>query len=567
MISQLKSSGPRLDLRSPLTAALIAFAVALPAFAMLRAQVSHQYEISKAEATRIARSDREVRGMLAGHRVTGLKVTPLDESAQRVTFFDGPRTILDAAVTPRGVTAIAEESGPGSEIANSGLVLALLTALFLLATVTLPLRSLQNLDVLALASFVAPVVLLNQRYVSAGVLASYPALIYLAARCMGVGLGLAGRPKGGSLFWHLTRGWPEAQRLRISRYAVLAAAALVAMVVPSSTGFTDVALAGVSGATDLLHGVAPYGHLPGYIYHGDTYPLLSYALYVPGAALIPYEDAFSDPSGALLVAGAAVLLAAWGLYRIGRRLAEREDEGLPGREAPSFAGMRIALAWLTFPPVILAASSGSNDAILAACVVVAFTSFYRPVLSTFLLGVAAWVKVLPLLALPIWLARLSGRAALRALAAIAALSALLVSWLLVLGGVGAVTDMLNGLAFQVGRGSLHSLWLGLDITELQPIWSAALLAAIVAATLAVRRESALRGDLRRMAALFAAVMLIAQIAANYWTWAYLPWALVPLLLSLLAPNALATAPASAMQEGREIPIDQLVPGQQADQPA
>lgn len=566
MFGKLKDSTGA-NLRVPFVAALLVFAISLPAFVMLKAEVAHHYPISKAEATRIARSDHGVRALLAERRVTGVSVTPLDESAQRVTFFDGSRTILDAAVTSRGVTTVAEESGAGSEIANSGLVLALLTALFLLATVTLPLRSAQNLDVAALASFVAPVVLLNQGYVLAGVLASYPALIYLAARCLGIGLGAAGRPTGGSLLWYLTRGWPEAQRLRILRYAVIAVAAIVAMVVPSSTGFTDVALAGVSGAADLLHGVAPYGHIPGYIYHGDTYPLLSYALYLPGVALIPYHDAFSDPSGALLVAGAAALLAAWGLYRIGARLAESEDERLPGREPPSFAGMRIALAWLSFPPVILAASSGSNDAILAACVVAAFACFYRPALSTFLLGVAAWVKVLPLLALPIWLARLSSRAALRALAVIAALSALLIGWLLMLGGPGAVSGMLDGLAFQASRGSLHSLWLGLGIDELQPVGTAALLAAIVAATLAVRRESALRSDLRRMAALFAAVMLIAQIAANYWTWAYLPWALAPLLLSLLAPNALAPVPESAMQEGREIPVDQLITGQQADQPA
>jgi cell division protein FtsW (lipid II flippase) len=127
--------------------------------------------------------------------------------------------------------------------------------------------------------------------------------------------------------------------------------------------------------------------------------------------------------------------------------------------------------------------------------------------------------------------------------------------------------MLDGLAFQIQRGSLHSLWLGLGLTALQPIAIAALLAAIVAATVAVRRDVELRGDLRRMAALFAGVMLVAQIAANYWTWAYLPWALVPLLLSLLAPNVVAPAPASAVQERREVPVDQLVPGQQANQPA
>ena len=573
MLAKLTASKPVIGLRQPLLAAVIVFALALPAFAVLQASDGHDYAISKAEATQIALADHDVGVLLRRHHVTGSTVTPLDGDEQRVTFFDGPRTILDAAVSSRRVTQIADkpEGAPesGSRVANNGLVLTLLTALFVLATLSLPLRSLQNLDVLAMASFVVPVVLLNENLVLASVLTSYPQLIYLAARCMGVGLGLAGRqPAGGSsLLWHLTGDWERGQRLRLARYLVLAAAAVIAMVVYSSSGFTDVALAGVSGANDLLHGIAPYGHMPDYIFHGDTYPLLNYILYMPGVLLIPYIDALSDPSGALIVAGAAVLLAAWGLRRIGTRLAQRQDdEGATGEDA-SFAGLRIALAWLTFPPVILAASGGSNDPIVAAFLVASFAFFFRPALSAFLLGVAAWVKVLPLLALPIWLARLSGRAALRALGAIAVFSAVLVGWLLILGGPDAVTGMLDGLAFQIQRGSLHSLWLGLGLTALQPIAIAALLAAIVAATVAVRRDVELRGDLRRMAALFAGVMLVAQIAANYWTWAYLPWALVPLLLSLLAPNVLAPAPASAVQERREVPVDQLVPGQQANQPA
>ena len=573
MLAKLTGARPGIDFGSPLLAALLVFTVALPAFALLRAHNAPDYPITQAQATQIARSDHDVGVLLSAHHVTGSRVTPLDGDEQRVTFFDGPRTILDAAVSSRRVTQIANkpEGAPesGSRIANNGLVLALLTALFLLATLTLPLRSLRNLDALAMAGFVLPVVLLNENYVLASVFASYPPLIYLAARCMIVGLGLfGGQPAGeGSLLWRLTARWPEDQRLRLARYMVLAAAAVIAMVVYSSSGFTDVALAGVSGANDLLHGIAPYGHMPDYIYHGDTYPLLNYALYVPGVLVIPYFDALSDPSGALLVTGAAVLLGAWGLYRIGKRAVASQAAGTPVAEDPSFAGMRIALAWLTFPPVILSASGGSNDPIVAAFIVACFALFFRPALSTFLLGLAAWVKVLPLLALPIWLARLSGRAALRALAAIAVLSALLVGWLLVLGGVDALTGMLDGLSFQMRRGSLHGLWLALGITELQPIGTAALLAAIAASTLAVRRERELRDDLRRMAGLFAGVMLIAQIAANYWTWAYLPWALVPILLSLLAPNAFARAPASAVQERREIPVDQLVPGKQANQPA
>ena len=566
VIAKLKASVPG-SARSSITVGILVFVLTLPVLAVLRSEAAPHYPLSEQQAAAIARSDPRVRDSLAGRRVTGLRVTPLDDSEQRVSFFDGPRNILDAAVSARRVTHIADkpDGAPesGSTIANSGLVLGLLCALFLLATLSMPLRSLSNLDALVLAAFVVPVALLNANYVLASVLASYPLLLYLAARCLGVGLLGDRRAAGSPLFWHLTRAWPAPQQRRLLRFVVLAAAAIVAMVVPSSTGASDVAMAGAAGATDLLHGVAPYGHLPSFIFHGDTYPLLNYVLYIPGAALFPFKDAFSDPTGALLVSGTAVLLAAFGLYRIGTRLVAAED-ARPDREDPKLAGMRVALAWLSFPPVILTASGGSNDVILAACVVLAFAFFFHPALSAFLLGLAAWVKVLPLLALPLWLARMSLRSALLALAGIAALSAVMAGWLLAIGGQGALTGMLDGLSFQLQRGSLHSLWIGLGIGALQPVAAAALVATVCTATLAVHRERELRSDLRRMAALFAAVMLIAQIAANYWTWAYLPWALVPILLSLLAPTALVP---SAVEESRQVPVDHLIPGQQANQPA
>ena len=124
----------------------------------------------------------------------------------------------------------------------------------------------------------------------------------------------------------------------------------------------------------------------------------------------------------------------------------------------------------------------------------------------------------------------------RALAALAGVSAVLGFWLVALGGLDALSSMLEALTFQLERGSLHSLWLGAGLSALQPVADAALAAALIASVLAVRRDPELRDDLQRMAALFAGLMLLAQFAANYWTWAYLPWALVPLLLSLLAPG-------------------------------
>jgi Glycosyltransferase family 87 len=538
---QLPRPRLRFDTRSPAAAAVLVFLLAVPVLALVKARTSPHYSLSKEAAVKVARSDRQVSRILAQSGPSSVRVSPLDDKQQRVTFMEGQRFLVDAAVSPgRRVTHIAFRTPgapqSGSRIANAPAMLLLLTLLFVAALTTLPLVSLRNLDVLALASFTGSIWLINEGFVIFSLYACYPALIYLAGRCLKFGLQGPDPSPRTSLLWHLTRNWPSAQRQRVLGMITAAAALIVVLVVPSSTGPGDVGFAAVSGATDLLHGIVPYGHIPGFVVHGDTYPLLTYAAYMPVAAVMPVHDFFSDPEGALLVAAAATLLAGVGLYRITRRLAAAEAQGAnPIPESPTFAATRIALAWLAFPAVLVTASAGSNDPLLAACVVAVFAYFEPAAVSTFLIGVAAWVKLIPVLALPFWLARLSRRAGARAVAALLALSVALLGWLLALGGSEAISAMASGLRFQLDRSSLHSPWVGLGLGALQPIAEAVLLAAIATAMVAANRDPALRSDLRRMAALFGAVMLLAQIAANYWTWAYLPWALVPILLSLLAP--------------------------------
>ena len=50
MLAKLTASKPVIGLRPPLLAAVIVFALALPAFAVLQARDGHDYAISKAEA-------------------------------------------------------------------------------------------------------------------------------------------------------------------------------------------------------------------------------------------------------------------------------------------------------------------------------------------------------------------------------------------------------------------------------------------------------------------------------------------------------------------------------------
>ncbi len=534
-------------LRRPLAAALVAFLVALPAFAALKAHSAPHYRVSHTEAIRIARAGKEVAPVLKSRGYTSVRVSPIDSDQQRVSFFDGPRLVLHAAVSDaRRVTHVAVRAPgvqqSGSLIANYHSVLIGMTLLFILATATVPLLSLRNLDVLAFASFTAPVWLMNDGLVYLTVLAAYPAAAYLTVRLLAFGLRGGGREPRRSLFWHVTSRLASGPTQRIAGALVAGMAVMVALVTVTSTGPSDVAFAALAGATDLVHGVVPYGHIPDFILHGDTYPLLTYALYMPAAALMPVRDFFDDPQGALVIAALAALLGAGMLYR----LAARAWPGASGaRDEPArVAGLRTALAWLAFPPVLLTASSGSNDVVLAVFVLAALLATAHRARSAVLIGVAAWVKVIPLLALPLWLARMNRRGVARTLAGLAALSAILTGWIVALGGFSAIGTMVHALGFQFDRGSLSSLWVGFGLEWLQPAAEAALLAAIVAATLAVRRDRDLRDDLPRLAALLAGIILLSQIAANYWTWAYLPWAIAPALLILVRPRRIAPVAAA-----------------------
>ena len=518
--------------------ALAVFALALTAFGLLRARSEHRYAVSSGEAVKITLADPRVKEGLGDAGYTQARVSPLDAEQQRVSLFRGQRLVVLALVGPdRSVTRV----GPGASITGNEMVsrpplLIGLTVLFLLVTATVPLLSLRNLDVIGLASFAYVCSLISHGFVNASMLIAYPALGYLVARFLWIGLSAGGGAPAVSLCWRLTSGWSAAERRRTLTAVAVGLAAVVAMLTLSSGGTSDVAFASLAGATDLLDGTVPYGHTPGFIVHGDTYPPLTYLAYVPAAALTPVRDAFSDPEGALALAAIATLLTAAGLYRLvawdhGRSSA---DSASADREPLGMTGLRAAIAWLAYPPVLLAASSGFNDLVLALCLVAVLLSVSRPRRSAVLLGVAAWVKLSPVFALPIWLARMRGRQLVESAAMLATLSAAIVGGLVVLGGAGSVSAMIDALAFQFERVSLFSIWTGLGIGPLQPAAQALLIATIAIATLAVHRDPVLGNDPLRLAALLAGVLLMSQFAANYWTWSYLPWALVP-ALAVLAP--------------------------------
>ncbi len=329
--------------------------------------------------------------------------------------------------------------------------------------------------------------------------------------------------------------------------AVLATMLAFTMVTLTSGGYTDVAVASLQGATDLLHGVLPYGHI-GLALHGDTYPLLNYVLYIPGALWTPATSVFSNFSGSLAIACAASVLAGLAIYRtpVGPLIASE-----PG-EPPADRQLRAALAWFSFPPVLLAASGGANDLLVAACL--AWMLALRPHAraSMLALAMAVWVKLVPLALLAVWLP--ATRRLLRSCAPALALCAAMIAVLLGLGGLGGISAMFSAIAFQFVRGSFFAPWYTFHLLVLQPFVQAGVLVLALAVLARLMAERSIRNDPVRISALAASLLLALQLAANYWTWSYLPWVFPFLAVALFMRSAAPTGAAHADGAGEPITL-------------
>lgn len=535
-------------LRRP-SALLVAALVLVAAFAGLSATRERPRVLPRRTAVRaVLRDPRDARALAQGERWTAVRVIGVDLTETRVSFLDGPRLVAEAAVSPSGrvvrFTSVRNSGmAYGAPLTYRGWLIALGCLAFTLAVGVVPLRRVRNLDVLALLAFVVPVVALEQRLVVASTLTAVPSLAWLAGRCAWFALGPRRAPAPSRpLLDALTPAWSDAQRVRMLRLAVGTAALCVAMITITAESTVDVAQALMEGATLLVHGVLPYGHMPGDVFHGDVYPLLSYATYVPLALAMPVHDSFDLANGGLIVAALAAVGGAWLLARCADRAARAPDGG--GSDAARAAGLRAALAWLAFPPLVVTVSSGTSDVLLAVLVLGALALARRPLASANLMLLAGWFKLVPFALLPVWLARLRGRSLAAALAVLAGSTAATLAVLLALGGSGAPAAMLHAMRYQLDRQSLHSLWILLGIPSLQPLGQAAVLALVAGATVRVRRDAELAGDPARLAALAAAVLLGLELVGNYWTFLYLAWVLPCVVVSLLAEPARAPVAAA-----------------------
>ena len=258
--------------------------------------------------------------------------------------------------------------------------------------------------------------------------------------------------------------------------------------------------------------------------HGDTYPLLAYAAYIPGGRSSPGQDGFDQLDGALWVATGYALLAAAAMHRTGAaagraaglRLtiagfaSSRADRRLVGLERPRRGGLcRVAVALAAHTRRSTAALTLAGAVKLAPCGGGAAVALGR---------------------------EQRGRGSCVASGWRPSVVAGVVVWVIALGGVDGLGDMAHALSFQVERGSLLSLWTLTGASAAQVAVQAAVVTLLVAGAARMWADRALALDLPRVAALSAAVLLGIQIAANYWTYAYLPWVFPLVAVALLAPG-------------------------------
>jgi Glycosyltransferase family 87 len=498
--------------RSLLALPIAVFAIALIGL-LVRGDGGHELRIPKQAAVRAALANPAVHKHLAKLGYDHTRATALDGELARVTFFDGAQIRAVAAVDAHGRVEHTQLFSPGapwygSSLSDAPWLLALLALGFVFATATLPLARWRNLDVLALLALTVPILAGDHQLFSLSVLSGYPPLLYLCARFVWRAKHGEGEQAGTPLWEDATRSVP-----RLLGYLTAAAALLLAVVAISSPGAIDVGFASTAGATLLLHGTLPYGHMPPDVVHGDTYPLLGYVLYLPAAAIAPVRDAFDDTSSAVLVAFAAALVVAAALRKSGRR---------------------AMLAWLCFPPLAVAVASGTNDLLLAAAVALALALAARSARSALILAAGAWIKLAPVALVPLWLARTRGKPLMRAITAMAALTAALMATLLIMGGTAGVGHMLDAMTFQLDRGTLQSAWALLDTSWAQHVAQAATLALIAWSALRAREFAT---DPARLAALCGAVLAALQLSATNWSYLYVVWLFPCAAFALLGDRA------------------------------
>jgi hypothetical protein len=409
--------------------------------------------------------------------------------------------------------------------------------------------SLRNLDVLGLLAFCVSLELFVRGHVFASTVAVYPPLGYLLARCVWIGV----RGRRAPVTRAVVPVW------LLAALAVFLLGFRIGLDVQASHGVIDVGYAGVIGAERIVHGEAPYGHMPieedrpacgpadsaGEIRQriqtngrceaanpsGDTYGPAAYLAYVPAVLAFPWSGNWDSLPAAHAASIGWDLLAAIGLLLVGRRLGNLR------------LGTTLLFAWAAYPFTAYALLADTNDAIMPALLVWGFLVLQRPVARGAAVALAGWTKFVSLAVAPLWLSypRLERRSASRFAAGCGVATVATFSILLLEPSLGHAlrTFWHRTIPTQVGRHSPFSLWdwgqyHARGIPDLHLVQRALEVAAAGFALL-VAFVPKRKGPLE-LATLTAAVLLGFELVLTHWFYFYLLWVLPFVALALLIPT-------------------------------
>ena len=503
-------------------------------------------EVGASEAVRVA--DRDAKVVEQREQNGGLTHSAsMVDGHWEVAYFAGEEEVALVIVDPW--TGKVRESWTGHQVLwkmargypgafghelNAPYVFLPLCALFLIGLVDWrrPWR-VATLDLLVLLGFGVSNYFFNRAEVGVSVPLVYPALLYLLARALWIGL----RARGEGI----RPVWPAA-------WLLVAALFLIGFRVGlnmSDSGVIDVGYAGVVGADRITHGEPVYGNFPADVSQGDTYGPANYLAYVPSELIWPWQGTWDDLPAAHGAAVAFDLLTFVLLIWLGLRI----RPGPAGRKLAA----TLAFGWAAYPYTAYALESNSNDTLVAALLVAVLLALSRPIARGALAALATLTKFAPVVLAPMLAtyappaggtvggtspeeALATGRGggsptvpgpAGRVFGATFLLTAaVLLAWPAIDPGLSTVYD--RTVAYQADRDSPFSIW-G-QVAGLEPLRIAILAGVgVLSVSLAFWPK---HKTLVQVAALGAALLIGLQLTAQHWFYLYIVW-FYPLVLIAL----------------------------------
>ncbi len=366
--------------------------------------------LSGPKAYRIAMAQPALRSWLDQYHRPTHSATLGDDRVWTVSFYDDGDSVAEVHIPDKDGKPNAVWTGPqvgwqmtrglpdsyGRKVASTWVLLPM-CLLFVAGLMNWrrPL-SLRTLDLLVMVSFAVSIELFNRGMIFWSTPLFYPPLIYLAARMMSIGFG------------HRPRGFQIGEKHMLVLIGLIFALMGFRLGLNNQdSNVIDVGYASVAGASRLLHGTVPYGHMPrttakpcggrysngdaiGYVQadhrcespveNGDTYGPAVYLAYAPAVAVLGWSGRWDSLEPAHVTAAAFDILAVLGMLAAGWRL-----------HSPR-TGVMLAFGWAANPFTAYSLNMNSNDAVVGAAVAWLLAMLALPVARGVLLAVAGFTK-------------------------------------------------------------------------------------------------------------------------------------------------------------------------------